>query len=65
MTIILTENECKALHGLIDGMSGGNPENVFAWDGTDDMNEPVIAAAAKIYQNAGEKTPWFDPRKSA
>jgi hypothetical protein len=38
-------------------MSGGNPENGFAWDGTDDINEPVTSALVKIFKSVGRKIP--------
>ena len=56
-TITLTAEECKALHELIDQLSGGNPENVFAWDGTDDLADATTRAAAKVFMAAGRDVP--------
>mgnify|MGYP001615456865 FL=1 len=55
--ITLTREECEALYDLIDQLSGGNPENVFAWDGTDDLSRPCISAAVKLFTAAAEDVP--------
>jgi hypothetical protein len=55
--VTLTEAECKALHDLIGQLAGGNPENVFAWDGTDDAADPTTAACVKVYRAAGKSIP--------
>jgi hypothetical protein len=51
--IELTKAECKAVYEVIDQLSGSNPENVFANDGTDDPENPVISAFVKIFKAAG------------
>ena len=57
MKVELSQEECKALYDLIDGLSGGNPENVFAWDGTDSLDDPTTSAAAKVFTGAGRSIP--------
>jgi len=59
MKLSLTREEAKAVHEIIDQLSGGNPQNVFAWDGTDNLENPTTRAMAKIYLMAGEKIPAF------
>ena len=56
-TVELTKAECQAIHEIIDQLSGSNPEYIFAWDGTDDINAPIISAAVKIYRLAGYSVP--------
>lgn len=53
----LSKEECKALHDLIGMLSGHNPENVFAWDGSDDPADPIISACVKVYRAAGRNVP--------
>ncbi len=55
--VTLTEDECKAVHEMIDMLSGCNPENVFAWDGTDDPSDPQTSAFVKIYKAVGQRVP--------
>lgn len=49
--------EARALYDLIDGLSGGNAGNVFAWDGTDDPADPATAACVKILRAVGKPLP--------
>ena len=51
-TITLTRAEAEELYELIDALSGFNPENVFAWDGTDEEN-----IHSKLYSFLGHKIP--------
>ncbi len=60
----LDVEEAKALHELIDQLSGWNAANVFAWDGTDDLADPGISACAKIFEAAGQRTPWTREREN-
>lgn len=55
--ITLTTEECKAIHNLIAQLTGGNPENVFDWDGPNDRADPYMTALAKIYLAAGADVP--------
>ncbi len=55
--ITLTEEECEIVHDMIGMLSGDNPENVFAWDGTDNLDCPETRVFAKIYQASGHKIP--------
>ena len=55
--LVLTLAEAKALYGLIETLSGYNPENVFAWDGTDSLDDDTTRAAAKLYAACGAKVP--------
>ncbi len=55
--IILTKEECKELYSLIDSLSGCNAGNVFAWDGTDDPNDPGISACVKVFRMVGARIP--------
>lgn len=55
--IELSKDECKALYDLIDGLSGCNPENVFAWDGSDSLDDPTTSACVKIYKMVGRGVP--------
>lgn len=56
MTEFTTE-ECQELYFLLDSLSGGNAENVFAWDGTDDPSDPGISAAVKLFKACGRSVP--------
>jgi hypothetical protein len=51
--ILLTKKEAEALYDLIDGLSGGSPENAFAHDGTDSLDDPTTSACVKIYSATG------------
>ena len=51
--VTFTTEEAKALFDLIDGFSGGNPENAFANDGTDALDDVTTRAIAKLYAAAG------------
>lgn len=53
----LTTAEMCALYDLIAELTGGNPENVFAWDGTDDIAEPRISAMVKVFRANGRSVP--------
>lgn len=55
--ITLSKEECEAVYELIDQLSGGNPENVFAWDGTDSIHCPTTSAMIKIFSAAGRDIP--------
>jgi hypothetical protein len=55
--VTLNEDECKAIHDMISMLSGGNPENVFAWDGSDEPSDPATSAFVKVYRAAGQKVP--------
>ena len=57
--VMLSMSECKALYDLISQLSGCNPENVFSWDGTDDLGDPAVSACAKVYRAIGRKVPDF------
>lgn len=52
-----TNEEIKALYDVISELSGGNPENLFAWDGNDDINDPTISATVKIFKMCDKKYP--------
>lgn len=55
--VFLTREECEALYGLMGMMNGQNPEYVFAWDGTDTMDDPETSACVKVYCAAGVRVP--------
>ena len=55
--ITLNKAEAEAVFELIDQMSGGNPENGFSWDGTDDMSNPTTSALFKIFKECGRNVP--------
>jgi hypothetical protein len=55
--VALTKAECAAVHDMIDMRPGCNPENVFAWDGSDDMSDPGTSAFVKIDKAAGRSVP--------
>lgn len=52
--LLLTIEEAEAIVGIIDGLSGGNPENVFANDGTDTMEDVTTRTFAKLYMAVGK-----------
>lgn len=56
-SVILTLPEASAFYGLINTLSGGNPSGVFAWDGTDDLNDPTTSVMAKIFDALGQEIP--------
>jgi hypothetical protein len=55
--VSFTKEEVKEIYNFVDSMSGGNPENGFAWDGTDDINDPTTSALVKIFKSVGRKIP--------
>jgi hypothetical protein len=58
--IILTREECKAIHSTVSELSGCNPEYVFSAYSVgeeDDPNDPNARAFAKVYQAAGRQVP--------
>lgn len=55
--VTLTTEECKAIYELIDQLSGFNPGNVFAWDGTDSMDDPTTSGCVRIFREAGKEIP--------
>lgn len=55
--MFLTLAEAKAVYELIDQLSGGNPENVFAWDGSDDWESPLTRAMVKLFRECKRKVP--------
>lgn len=55
--VVLTDSEAASIVGIIGMLSGGNAENVFAWDGSDDPSDPGISGPAKLYKAAGDKVP--------
>lgn len=55
--IILSTAECTALFETLEQLTGGNPENVFAWDGSDDPDDPTTSAWAKVFVAAGRSVP--------
>lgn len=56
-SVTLSRAECEALHELISQLSGHNPENVFAWDGSDDISDPSTIACVKVFLAAGRSVP--------
>jgi hypothetical protein len=56
-----TRAEAKALYDVIDELSdsaiGGSARDGFAWDGTDDPNEPIISALVKMFKAADRPVP--------
>lgn len=57
MSVELTTEEVAALVGVLDMLTGGSPENVFMWDGTDSMDNPMTRAWVKVFQAAGRDVP--------
>lgn len=55
MTITLSE--AKALYETLDETTGGNADNVFAWDGSDSPSDPGLSAWAKVFIAAGRPVP--------
>lgn len=55
--VTLTPDEAEAIYELIDELSGGNADNVFANDGTDTLDDVRTRAAAKVFKAAGEDIP--------
>jgi hypothetical protein len=55
--VTLTAEEARALFDIIDQLAGGNPESVFAWDGTDSPFDPTSRAAAKLFVAVGRPVP--------
>jgi hypothetical protein len=49
----LTTEECRALYDLLEQLSGHSPENVFALDGTDSMEDITTRACVKLFCAAG------------
>lgn len=55
--IKLTKAECQSVYNVIGMLSGGNPENVFAWNGEDSISDAEVSAFAKIFHAIGERVP--------
>lgn len=50
--VTFTAEEAAAIEELIDSLSGGNPENAFAHDGSDSLDDVQTRAIAKLYKAA-------------
>ena len=57
IALVLTQEEAGAILEIIDQLSGGSPENVFAWDGSDSLSDPTTRAAAKLFVAVGQDVP--------
>ena len=55
--LTLSSGEAAALFDIIDQLSGFSPENVFAWDGSDSLEDTTTRAAAKLFKAAGRSVP--------
>jgi len=55
--VILNKKEAEAVVELLDQLSGGNPENVFAWDGSDDLADATTSAVYKLFKACGKNVP--------
>ena len=55
--VLLTKEEVEAVFDWVDGMTGCSPENIFAWDGTDTLEDPGISAAYKIFKACKRRVP--------
>jgi len=55
--LVLTREEAAAIYDIINELSGFNPENVFAWDGTDSLDDAPTRASAKLYKAVGRSVP--------
>lgn len=49
------QDELAALYELIHQLSGGNPGNVFAHDGSDSLEDPTTSAAVKLFWATGNE----------
>lgn len=56
-SVSFTKDEVGEIYNLIDELSGSNPENGFAWDGTDDPKHPTTSALVKIFKSVGASIP--------
>ena len=59
-TVELTEEECSAVHDMLSMLSGHNPEYVFDYFASgelDDPNDPATSAFVKIFRCAGAAVP--------
>lgn len=55
--VTFTKEEVAAIYELIGQLSGHNPENAFAWDGTDDPKSPYTSALVKLFRSVGRTIP--------
>lgn len=55
--IEFTGSECFALLQMLEDTTGGNASDVFAWDGTDDPEEPWVKAAVKLFKACNRQVP--------
>jgi hypothetical protein len=55
--IHLTGSECQGLFLVISDLYAGQPDLVFADDGTDDPDNPAISALAKLFLSVGQSVP--------
>ncbi len=55
--ITLSTEECEALYGLINQLSGCNAGNVFLGAEPIDILDPTISACVKVYREAGKGVP--------
>ncbi len=55
--VTLTPEETEAVFEWLDGLTGCSPENVFAWDGSDSLDDPSISAAYKVFKACGRSVP--------
>lgn len=55
--VLLTQAEAEAVFEWLDQLTGSSPENVLAWNGSDDPNDPATAAAVKIFRAVKRPVP--------
>lgn len=49
--------EAESVYELINMLSGNNAENVFAWDGSDTLEDVQTKAMAKLFRACGRPLP--------
>lgn len=55
--VILTKKEAEAVFEWAEAATGCSPENTFAWDGSDSLDDPSTSAAYKIFKACGRNVP--------
>jgi len=65
---VFSETEVAEIYDLISELSGNDPGNVFAWDGTDTLDNVNCRAMFKVFRTVGASVPQslldeFDSRR--
>lgn len=55
--VFLNKEEAEAIFEWLEAATGCSPNNVFKWNGKDDIENPNTSAAYKIFKACGRDVP--------